>query len=487
MSLKLGSTDINKIYLGSNEINKIYLGSTVVYDKTGPVSQVGDSIVYSLQTADETINLTESTVTLDTVVQSDAATFSESSGVITVSTTGTYFIINHMAADRNTSGSNRTSVETFLFINGSLVTGAYTDGYIRRTNGADEYSDCSYGIYDLTAGDTVEMRKLRINAAGSDGRLVGLSTTYIPAKTTLSMVRLDETAATCILEANGTDTSSLTVTDAFVDQTWSVQTRVDSGYTHVSGSANIQLDAIGRYLVCYSNSWQRATDTATRTGVYERLDLSGSDVPGTFDNNYLRGSQNAESILRGNNSSATIIETTSVNEILKLKAAREGGAITCDRLPLKSRICIYKLDSSKAFKIDSTSTENISPAAETTATYDSSVFIDAGFSLATNQVTVTDGSKFLFLTGIEGDIPVAARSEPFHRIRVNGINSNNGTGLGYSRSSGGMYKASPTAGIIASIGNSETVEVRMNTLSTASNCTRVANSSGFCGLDLNSL
>ncbi len=34
MSLKLGNTDINKIYLGSTEIKKIYLGSTVVYDKT---------------------------------------------------------------------------------------------------------------------------------------------------------------------------------------------------------------------------------------------------------------------------------------------------------------------------------------------------------------------------------------------------------------------------------------------------------------------
>lgn len=34
MAVKLGSTDINKIYLGSTEIKKAYLGSTLIYDKT---------------------------------------------------------------------------------------------------------------------------------------------------------------------------------------------------------------------------------------------------------------------------------------------------------------------------------------------------------------------------------------------------------------------------------------------------------------------
>lgn len=35
MVIKLGSTDINKLYLGSTEINKCYLGTTLFYDKTG--------------------------------------------------------------------------------------------------------------------------------------------------------------------------------------------------------------------------------------------------------------------------------------------------------------------------------------------------------------------------------------------------------------------------------------------------------------------
>lgn len=33
--MKLGSTQINKMYLGSTEIKKAYLGSTLVFDKTG--------------------------------------------------------------------------------------------------------------------------------------------------------------------------------------------------------------------------------------------------------------------------------------------------------------------------------------------------------------------------------------------------------------------------------------------------------------------
>lgn len=32
MSIKLGNTDINKVYLGSTEVTKVYLGNTIVYD-----------------------------------------------------------------------------------------------------------------------------------------------------------------------------------------------------------------------------------------------------------------------------------------------------------------------------------------------------------------------------------------------------------------------------------------------------------------------
>lgn len=34
MAVKLGTTDINKVYLGTTEIKKMYLGSTLIYDKT---------------------------------------------------------------------------------------------------------------------------------------------------------------------------------------------------------------------------------------------------------------------------------------------------------------------------------------------------------------------------------------------------------------------------------------------------------------------
>jgi hypothetical protein len=488
MALELGTTDINKIYLGTNEIKKILLGSTVVYDKTAPpVSAIGDSIVYAMTATTSTVTLTEATAPLDTEVQNNSATYSTSSGVITVSTTGTYLIINHASVDRGTSGSNRTSAETFLHINGSLVTGSYTDGYIRRNSGSDECTSCAFGIYELTANDTIEMRSLRINGAGSSGRLVGNSTTYTDAKTSLTMVRLDENAATCILEGAVGDTSSLTASDSFDDQTWTTQTRLDSGYTHVSGSADIQLDAAGRYLVCYSNSWLRATDNSTRTGVYERLDLAGSDVGGSYANNYIRGSQNAESILRGNNSACTIIETTSANQILKLKSAREAGAITCDRLPLKSRICIYKLDSVTSFKVGSTSTENISPSTKTTVTYDSSEWLDSGYSLSTNQITCSNASKYLLLNTMEGDIPTSTRAEPYQKIAVSGFDNVYGTGSGYSRNGGAMYKSSPNLGIVSDVGASGTVEVNTISGSSAVNCTRVANSGGFCGIDLNTL
>jgi hypothetical protein len=45
MSLKLWTTDINKIYLWSTEINKAYLGATLVYDKTTPSNWLLNNLV----------------------------------------------------------------------------------------------------------------------------------------------------------------------------------------------------------------------------------------------------------------------------------------------------------------------------------------------------------------------------------------------------------------------------------------------------------
>lgn len=450
-------------------------------------SEVGDAIVYSLASGTQTLSTTESTISLDTVVMTDAESYSTSSGVITVLTSGLYLIINHLAVDRGTTGSNRTSGESFLHINNTLVSGCYTDGYIRRSSSADEFSDTAYGIYELSANDTVELRQLRINSAGSDGRIIGNATTYATANSALTIIKLDDSATCCILEGASGDTSSLTSNDSFADQTWTTQTRLDTGFTHTSGSANIQLDAVGKYIVMYSNSWSRDTDSASRVGVYERLNLDGSAVGGSWDNNYIRGSQSAESITRGNNSSCTIVETTSVNEIIKLEAAKEASAINCSRLPLKSRICIYKLpDDARSARATLTGTQNMASTTEVTMGYNVSDWMDTGFSLASNQITCANAGNYLFLTAAHADTGVT-RNEPWQWFRVDSVKVNHGTGSGYNRNSGSMQKVSPNVGVVSAVDASDAVDVRNDSLASNGTANMVGGSGAFCALDLSTL
>lgn len=450
-------------------------------------SVIGDKIVYSLATANSTLSTTESTIPLDTTVGTvNADTYTTSSGVITVKETGLYMVINNLVVDRNTSGSSRTSGESFLHINNTLVTGAYTDGYLRRASAADEFADTGYGIYELTTNDTVEARQLRINSVGSDGRILGNATTYATANTSLTLIRLDDSAPCCILEGAAGDTSSLTASDSLANQTWSTQTRLDTGYTHTSGSASITIDDAGKYLVMYSNSWSRSTVSTTRTGVYERLALDGTAIGGTWDNNYIRGNQSGELIMRGNNSSATIIETTTANEVLTLGSYREAGAITCSRLPLKSRLCIYKLNDVKSFRVESSSTQSVGSTTEVTMTYDSSAWTDTGFSLSANQITCADASDYLFLTSVHSDTGVT-RNEPWQWFRVGGTKVNHGTGSGYNRNSGSTQRVSPNVGIVAAVTASQAVDVRNDSLSSNGTSPRVANTGAFAGLDLATL
>ena len=49
--MKLGSTDINKLYLGSTEIKKAYLGSTVVFDSASVLWTPADVTTFKCMTA----------------------------------------------------------------------------------------------------------------------------------------------------------------------------------------------------------------------------------------------------------------------------------------------------------------------------------------------------------------------------------------------------------------------------------------------------
>ncbi len=126
-----------------------------------------------------------------------------------------------------------------------------------------------------------------------------------------------------------------------------------------------------------------------------------------------------------------------------------------------------------------------------TLVYDSSpvagaTWLDAAYSLSTNQVTVPAGD-FLMFHGVQTDAGSGSRVEPWQRFNVGGADNIYGTASEYSRHTGGLDMTAPTAGTVASVGSSTAIDVQSNSLGASGSLPRIASTGGFVGLDLSSL
>jgi len=93
MAIKLGNTDINKVYLGSTEINKLYLGSNLILDNSGSSGGTNLYTAANVLSVDNEANSTSGIGRL-------ATTISHASVETTVVRNGTYsakFDINQQA------------------------------------------------------------------------------------------------------------------------------------------------------------------------------------------------------------------------------------------------------------------------------------------------------------------------------------------------------------------------------------------------------
>lgn len=456
----------------------------------------------------ETITGTEGNISMDTtLIQDDVFTVSGSPKVITADEAGLHLIFHSMCTDENSLlGSTRGCGEVFLHINSTLVTGCYADTYIRAASGHNEASDCGFGIYDLSANDEIKLRKLRITGSGGTNLRYGGATPPMlfprfsnPYDSTLAVVKLNDNDPVCILECIEDDAASLTVDDTDVDMTWSHGTtdhRIDTGFAHTDGTAEVTLDEAGTYLVVYCDPFERATDNSTRTGTQHRLQLDDgggyADIPGTFSTKYLRGSQVAnESILRGNPGAMMLFRTDNANAKIKLTALREAGAITIDRLWAKSRICIIRLDHAQTFLATDTTSENIGSTSVIKLSHDTEKHADNHFTYDTadNSSEVSHTGRYLLMGNTYADdAATAIRSAPFNFLRKNSADVIYGISSSYNRSAGGMQMVSMPWAAISEGVDTDTFKVRNDSL--GANATDLAKSGtdcAFAGINLETL
>jgi len=148
MTLKLGSTDVSKVYLGTTAVQKVYLGSTLVWSSFTPagMNKTGTQTMaasngYTKVTGwlADTANFPGSTVSTDGLV---------------VPTSGSTKISASVAGQAGLSGTATIQI----LVNGTVV----------ATGAAATYTDTSFGVYSgtstatytgtLTAGDIVTVQ-----------------------------------------------------------------------------------------------------------------------------------------------------------------------------------------------------------------------------------------------------------------------------------------------------------------------------------------
>lgn len=456
-------------------------------------NRFGDYVIYALETDQTLLSASGGTrVDLDTEIYRDAESYELSASGIIVKEQGLYLAINHMAFDRGATGTNRTSGETFLHINGSLVAGAYTDGFLKRSTGLDEADDCAFGMYELEVDDYVEMFANRININGSDGRLIGSTHTNTDGITSLSLIKLNDNQDYIILEATQAESDiTLFNQDERTDVPWDVQIHNDTdSFTHSTSSnpAEITISDIGKYLILYSDTYDRAFDNKTRTGVYNHLNLDDNRIAGSWAHNYVRGSMSGESILKGNNSCATLFETTASNQVVKLVVAPEDQE-AFRRLCPSARMAIYRLPSgTTSFKTTNSTTEAIDNGTAFTMAYDTSVWVDSEYTLSSNEITVNSDGKYLFFQQSLGDDGSTQRANPTQTFVITGTLNNYFVGSKQARNSNNMEMASPTIGAVATLENTDTISVQnQSRAGTGTSLDHLPHTGSFCGLDISTL
>lgn len=415
----------------------------------------------------------------------------DASGEVRVLEDGLYLVMASMVMDR-LGGSNRSCARAYVAVN-DVYNPIGCSSFIRRSSGHDSDETTLAGILNLSADDDVEIRSQKLQSAGSDGYWTGPDNSYTSMNSSFSLVRLNKNNPFISLTNTGTaNDQQLTADDTDTDMNWNSQTDIDTDYFGHSTSVNpdeITLKQAGKYIVCYTNYWQRLTDNATRTGVYERLKLDGSDVHGSWTNNYLRGSQSSEGITFSHNNNITLIETDSADQILKLTAAREAGAITNERKSTDSSIQVYLLHGNEeTFSIGSSTTENMGSTTAAVPTFDSSDWIDSNYSLSSSEIMVTGAKDMLFGGAITTNESGSSRVGARLTMRVNGSESLLFSGAAYGRNTAGMEKMSPVVAGILSPTNGQTIGLYMkSTAASSTTSARAASTGRFWGIDLNTL
>jgi len=233
----------------------------------------------------------------------------------------------------DTTGSERSEVQTNLSLNGNDLAAGWSQGYIRRASGDDEAITSGGAIIEAgAAGDVLTLESFRTDSNPGAGMQ------REPNATGLQLLKLNDNWNYARLSL-GSD-ASVANSAAFNNVVYDSIDELDSaGFSYNSTTGDINLTEGGNYLVL-ANSQISTGTTGGRAAFLHRLALNGTGVDGTQTSVYLRGAD-------GTNDGAATIGTVinaSAGQNLSVQVAEEfnspngtltGGrtAVTIVRLP----------------------------------------------------------------------------------------------------------------------------------------------------------
>ncbi|MDA7888744.1 hypothetical protein N9A86_05130, partial [Akkermansiaceae bacterium] len=367
-----------------------------------------------------------------------------------------------------TGGANRAEIQTALNLAGTRLVAGRSQGYIRRTGGADETVLSGGAIVTVAnSGDVLTLESWRTDT-NADAAVLP---TRVASGTAVQLMRLDDDWDFLSLELTSNQAGVINTTPVKVDyDTNASPGTMGSGFS-VSGG-DVTLNEGGLYLVFANTSIQKNANT-TRTNYLQRLLLDSSPVEGSMTSTYVRGNEDS------NEGMATLgmVLSATAGQVLNVEVVMEpGGNATGLIQGGETALTMVKLPASAEYlSLLDTTNQEVNDAALDPVVYNTQ--LDASSSKFSHtaggsSVTVNEDDDYLFFGSVftqSDDVnDTQDRTVPLHGWQIDGTGGriDRGRGAQYNRDNGGARNAGSWGAAIIPLTASQTVELTTERLGT---------------------
>ncbi|MDC0313234.1 hypothetical protein OAL40_00165 [bacterium] len=400
---------------------------------------------------------------------------------------GRHLVLYNTRFDDNSGTANdRSELQSYLTLAGSPLVAGRSQGFIRRTGGADEAVLSGGAIITVAADDDI----MTLETRRSDNDTNTVLPFRVAGQSAIQFLKLDDSwdylsAQRSTNQGGDVSTTAVDVTYDVLDATSSL----GSAFTFTPTSGNVTLNETGLYLVFANTSLQKATNN-TRTNFQQSLTLDGSIVPGSRTTTYVRGNEDTNEGM----AAIGMIVSATAGQILNVEVAKEPTGANGVIQGGETALSIIKLPvAAKYIEVTDSTDQNVVNSSETAIGFNSlsssanATFTHAGGS----SVTVNDDADYLFFGSVFTQSNATNdnndRVIPITGFQIDGSGGrlNRGQGAAYNRDNANNRNSGSWGAAIIELTGGQTVELTSQNVGTASGA--FPNTPTMQGLNIDSL